>query len=124
MRLLGDFFKVNELKSFDKGFAAEVEINAAHSILKGHFPGNPVVPGVCMIEIVKEILEQKEERTFLLSETKNAKFLNILNPEVNPKVTVKCDIADTGDDFIRLRTVICDDEKVYLKLDALFTENR
>jgi len=34
----------------------KIELNFNHKIFKGHFPGSPILPGVCIIQIVKEVL--------------------------------------------------------------------
>ena len=43
--LLDDFFKIINLQQKENTFKAELEINAAHKIFEGHFPGQPVTPG-------------------------------------------------------------------------------
>jgi 3-hydroxymyristoyl/3-hydroxydecanoyl-(acyl carrier protein) dehydratase len=35
---------------------ATIRLNPDHAIFAGHFPGQPVVPGVCMLQIIKELL--------------------------------------------------------------------
>jgi 3-hydroxymyristoyl/3-hydroxydecanoyl-(acyl carrier protein) dehydratase len=39
-------------------FTAPLRIDAAHPALPGHFPGNPVVPGVVLLERVATALKQ------------------------------------------------------------------
>ena len=36
--------------------SAMIRLNPSHEIFKGHFPGNPILPGVCVVQILKEIL--------------------------------------------------------------------
>ena len=56
--LLNDFFTINDKVSSETEIWAELYINATHKIFEGHFPNQPVVPGVCMMQMIKEILEQ------------------------------------------------------------------
>ena len=37
---------------------AVLQINVDDPILKGHFPGHPVVPGASMLQVIKEVLEE------------------------------------------------------------------
>ena len=37
-------------------FNSIIELNPEHGIYKGHFPYVPVAPGVCLVQIIKEIL--------------------------------------------------------------------
>ena len=56
--LLNNFFELNNLIVSDDrtNAAAKATLNPKHPIFDGHFPESPVVPGVCMIQMIKEIL--------------------------------------------------------------------
>lgn len=81
--LLNDFFELTLLKAEDKLIKATILLNKEHSIYEGHFPGQPIVPGVCIIQMLKEILELSFSQKLLLSEAKQIKFLKMINPEEN-----------------------------------------
>jgi 3-hydroxyacyl-[acyl-carrier-protein] dehydratase len=65
---------------------ASLTIDPSHHIFSGHFPGQPVLPGVCMIQMVKEILSHHLNMTLFLTEASNIKFLAILDPGKNSRV--------------------------------------
>ena len=56
--LIKDLYKVNDLVTDKDRTIAQISIDRDHTIFKGHFPGNPVMPGVCMIQIIKELTEE------------------------------------------------------------------
>lgn len=56
-------------------------VAANHPALPGHFPGNPVVPGVVLLDEVVVALEQQLGRGVRLTAVPNAKFLSPLLPE-------------------------------------------
>ena len=58
--LLGNFFTIINKEITDNSATLLISINAAHPIFEGHFPGQPVVPGVCMIQMIKEMMESIE----------------------------------------------------------------
>ena len=59
-------------------FSAPLRIGADHPALPGHFPGNPVVPGVVLLRCVADALKQwRGERLHRF----DAKFLAPLLPE-------------------------------------------
>jgi 3-hydroxyacyl-[acyl-carrier-protein] dehydratase len=60
--LQGDFFIISKIETTEAEIKAELIINARHKIFEGHFPGQPVVPGVCMMQMVKEIIEKVTEK--------------------------------------------------------------
>lgn len=64
-------------------YIAEVQLDPDHEIFKGHFPEQPILPGVCLIEIVREILSEITHSSILLNQAQNIKFLKIVNPVEN-----------------------------------------
>ena len=96
--LLNDFFTINEKESSATEIWAEILINADHKIFEGHFPGQPVVPGVCMMQMIKEILEQVTGKKTNLAKAHEMKFLAIIDPVQNNNIsaTLKYSIAEEG----------------------------
>ena len=64
--LINDFFTISELTNSEDTIESKVQLNASHKIFDGHFPGNPVTPGVVQIQIVKELLEKALEKEYVL----------------------------------------------------------
>lgn len=58
-------------------FEAVQTISSAHPALPGHFPGNPVVPGVVILELVRQALVQWQPGC-RATELRNAKFTSPL----------------------------------------------
>ena len=79
---------------------ATIELNAGHDIFKGHFPGQPVVPGVCMLQIVKECLEQVLLRKVQLRQAGNIKFLTVLTPDAHQTVEVRVNFESSGNTIL------------------------
>jgi len=71
----------NTIKSDSETVSAQVELNANHAIFKGHFPLHPVLPGVAVIEMVKELLESHLRNKLLLQIVTRIKFAKLVNPE-------------------------------------------
>ena len=47
--MLENFYTLNQIESQGEGkYLCRITLNAAHPIFAGHFPDNPVTPGVCM----------------------------------------------------------------------------
>ena len=57
--LLNDFFFIQRVESGEKSLHAFLTIDRNHRIFNGHFPAVPIVPGVCMMQMMKEIMEQQ-----------------------------------------------------------------
>jgi 3-hydroxyacyl-[acyl-carrier-protein] dehydratase len=87
--LRDSLYVVEILEAFPEENKAKVVIrlNPSHSIFEGHFPGSPVLPGVCMIQITKELLFEIFSKKFVLSKAQTIKFQNPVNPHTNPLLT-------------------------------------
>jgi 3-hydroxyacyl-[acyl-carrier-protein] dehydratase len=99
MMLKDSFYKVLTITPQEEGLINNrLLIDKDHAILGGHFPGFPVVPGVCMMQIVKEQLESKLNRSLQLVSGGNIKFLSLINPVENAEieVVVKYSLAEDG----------------------------
>lgn len=62
-------------------------ISAQHSCLKGHFPNNPIVPGVVLLEKVEKLLHE-QLANWTITELKHVKFLNTVLPEERIKIVI------------------------------------
>lgn len=87
--LKDNFYTVLEYTQPQEGtISNRLLIDEKHTIFDGHFPGVPVVPGVCMVQMVKEQLEHKLNRSLQLVSGGNIKFLSLIDPVVNPEIEV------------------------------------
>lgn len=74
------------------GFMAEIELDPNHPLFKGHFPGNPILPGVCTVQIIRELLEQSVQKSLRMTKAGNIKYLGFVNPVNMPLLTFKLQI--------------------------------
>jgi 3-hydroxyacyl-[acyl-carrier-protein] dehydratase len=84
--LHNSFFAILKQEEAQGSIKALLSINKAHEILKGHFPGQPVVPGVCMMQMIKELVELHMNKDLSVKEADNMKFLAVIDPEKNNEV--------------------------------------
>lgn len=74
---------------------ARISFDRSHPIFDGHFPGHPVVPGVCMMQILKEVMEDHTTQKLQITNGDNMKFLAIINPDENKEVNVDISYTDS-----------------------------
>ena len=119
--LLEDFYKIDKIDTIDEGkYLASITLNKDHAIFKGHFPGNPVTPGVCMMQIIKEITESVLNETLTMVRTSNVKFTAIINPEVNSKLVLEIEISENEASEIKVKNTTRFDETIALKLSNTY----
>ncbi len=97
----------------------EIEINNKHAIFKGHFPDNPVMPGVCMMQIIKEITESVIGKKIFMEKCSNVKFLAIINPDKTSKLTLELQITKI-DSKVKVKNTTKFGDTVALKLSAQY----
>lgn len=99
MILLNDFYSIIQNEATPGVLKARIAINARHRILEGHFPGLPVVPGVCMLQIVRELMEVELKRELKISHADNMKFLSVINPQENSEVDASITYTEQGGQY-------------------------
>jgi 3-hydroxyacyl-[acyl-carrier-protein] dehydratase len=119
--LLKDFYTIISLENTaDSKYRALILINEKHEVFKGHFPGNPIMPGVCMMQIIKELTEQITESSLFLQSLSNVKFMALINPFQTPELRLELEISTTQDNLIKVKNVSYFDETVALKLSSVY----
>ncbi len=120
--LHGDFFNISNINI--RGFTvnATLQINAGHAIFGGHFPGQPVVPGVCMMQMIKEITEQVLEKKTNLVKATEMKFLTIINPQENKNIRASLQYALPGDGTIPVSATLFNEGVTYFKFKGIFQQ--
>ena len=117
-----DFYTINASHEEENATIYSVTINKGHAIFKGHFPGNPVTPGVVQMEVVKELMQVTLGKEMNLLSMGNCKFLAVLNPEETADVDITLNITETEDGNSKVKALIQQDETTFLKMSAVYIE--
>lgn len=117
--LLGHFFTILDTHSADK-HAVEIELDAEHPIYKGHFPGNPVMPGVCLTQMVKETVEHLIGKKLMMVTGDNLKFTAVLNPVVHSKVLITISLKDKENGLIQVDSIVSSGETNFFSFKGTF----
>jgi 3-hydroxyacyl-[acyl-carrier-protein] dehydratase len=64
-------------------------IASAHPSLPGHFPGNPIVPGVVLLDCIAGVLERDDDAR--LAQIRAVKFLAPLKPDEIAELRIERD---------------------------------
>lgn len=121
--LRDNFYTIVDLESNTNAIHAIIELNEKHPIFKGHFPGQPVVPGVCEMQIVKEILSSVLQKEIRLQKADDIKFLQMIDPALNTTLNVEIDYFINEEQNVDVRSVIYQDNEICFKLNGVFVFN-
>jgi 3-hydroxyacyl-[acyl-carrier-protein] dehydratase len=119
--VLHDFYKIlSEEKISDSKYVITILVNEKHDVFKGHFPGNPIMPGVCMIQIIKELTESITKSTLMIQTLSNVKFMALINPEATPELRLELDVVISEDNLVKVKNTTYFNDTVALKLSNTY----
>jgi 3-hydroxyacyl-[acyl-carrier-protein] dehydratase len=111
-------FKILSTEHSESSIITILAVDADSDILKGHFPGQPVVPGACMLQTVKEILEDTFNASLRLIKADNIKFLNMITPDsTDLSMSISYQLLDND---IKVIAELAGEAVVFMKLQASF----
>ncbi|MDB4926061.1 hypothetical protein [Mucilaginibacter sp.] len=112
-------FNIISLNHEENTVSAALEIHQHNEIFEGHFPDHPVVPGACMLQIVKEVLEKTFAKSLRLVKADNIKFLSLIEP--GNVSTLQLNLAyQLIDGEIKINAGLMAGEVVCMKLQGTF----
>jgi len=117
MILLNDFYFIVQQVPVIGSVQARIAINKSHKILEGHFPGQPIVPGVCMMQIILEIMELNTRKRVDLVAADTIKFLSLIDPVRNPEIEVSITYYEENGQFLITANLFAD-TVTFFKLKA------
>ncbi len=118
--LKDDFFTITAIQEEDNSIKAFLELNAKHKIFDGHFPGQPVVPGACMLQMLKEILEEIIGKKLQLTKAHDLKFLAMINPNEHKRSEMQITYNIEKDGMINVSAKLLTETIICFKFSGLF----
>jgi 3-hydroxyacyl-[acyl-carrier-protein] dehydratase len=118
--LRDSFYHINSANIVANTVVSEIRFNTDHAIFQGHFPGQPVVPGVCMMQIVKDFAEDIVEFKLTLKEGDNIKFLSVIDPNVNNVVQVAVKTKIDGD-HVSATASLSNEQQIFFKFEGTYS---
>ena len=106
MALLEDFYSLNAL-SFEG---------------ESCFPKFKVTPGVVMLQIVKNVLEQELHCKLQLQQASQVKFLNVVEPDKNSELNFEVSLTSEAEKISTKTLVSFPNGVVVLKCNAIFVK--
>lgn len=127
MKLKNNLYKIISKEEVNSIFNYTVELNPSCVIYQAHFPGEPITPGVCIVQIGKEVIEDllleqsSVSRRLEIIKAKNIKFLSVISPNETPILTYQVRKLGYSDDNMTIETqiVVNSDDKSMAKISLL-----
>lgn len=98
-----------------------IQVNKNHSIFEGHFPGMPILPGVCIMQMVKDSLNRFLDGDYQLKTASVVKFLVPVEREKHSSLRMEIDWSESEVGVKISATSFLEDETAHFKLKGEYT---
>jgi 3-hydroxyacyl-[acyl-carrier-protein] dehydratase len=94
--LKDSLYKLSALNLQPGIIEAELDLDPACVIFNGHFPGQPILPGACILQMLKEVLENGTGLVIFLKKSTSIKFMAMVDPALSKslKLTISYSKVD------------------------------
>lgn len=119
MQLLDSLYHIESEDAAAGKATYGIALDAGHAIYAGHFPGNPITPGVVILQIISELAERALGRPLQVKEFVNVKYLSVLSPVEHPRATVELQLTEAGSE-VKAKAAITADGTPMSKVSVIY----
>lgn len=114
MKLEGYYYTLLNVEYQADAAIYHVSLRPDCGIYRGHFPGNPVCPGVCNMQMIKECVENMTGKRLFASSVKQCRLTAVATPDVCSRLDVKISIQSADYTHYAVKASISDERCVYM----------
>lgn len=118
--LKDSLYSIKNIAEENNTIIAQVALDADHEIFKGHFPGQPVLPGACMLQMTKELVEVFFEKKLQLKKADDIRFSAMVVPAESPVLEFQVQYKKENNSIQTNTKIVKQDATVCCKIKALF----
>jgi 3-hydroxyacyl-[acyl-carrier-protein] dehydratase len=96
----------------------EISLNADCEVYRGHFPNEPISPGVCNIQMIKECAELVVCKPLIMNNLQQCRLTTLVTPLEHPNVEVRLQLTETENETFKLHATLGKGEDIYLEMIA------
>lgn len=104
------------------GNATAITMCADHPVYQGHFPGNPITPGVMTLKMIRECVEAIEKKPLHYATIKNCRFAAVIRP--GDRLVLSTETTPNGNTITVKATLTDTDNATRLQLEAELRQNQ
>lgn len=114
MLLQNTYYEITDAGTDSREGVFRIRLLPGCEVYRGHFPGHPVCPGVCNIEMIKECAMLLTGRKLFISTIRQCRLTAVASPSICPEVDVTVGIRPVEEGFV-VSARISDKEKTYME---------
>ncbi len=113
---LNDLYTFSEIRQLPDGnFETGIELNPGHRVFMGHFPGQPILPGVCILEMLKDVVKKYTGKEMKISQASSIKYLKVVDPTKDTFLKMQIGIKEEADSMLVSATSFTSDGSPHFK---------
>ena len=92
--LLNKYFTIASHQHQANSHLFELDLLPDCEVYQGHFPGNPVSPGVCSLQMIKECAESILGKPLFLSHINQCRYTALITPSECPQIQLQLSLSE------------------------------
>ncbi len=120
MLLENKYYQITDRKTDGQDTIFHIAVLPDCEVYRGHFPGDPVCPGVCNIETIKECAMLLTGKRLFISQIKQCRLTAVATPASCPQLELRMNALPTGQGFI-VTASLSDINKTYMEFKGEMT---
>ncbi len=89
-----DGYSLDNLQVAGNRIQAQVTVDSQSPWFQGHFPGNPVLPGVAQLIVVSQLIRYVHGNNIFIAGIRNVRFKRIVRPDTSLRVMIETSRKD------------------------------
>ncbi len=114
------YYQIISVQSGELSATFHIAILPDCDVYRGHFPGNPVCPGVCNIETLRECVSKLLHKKVRISTIKQCRLTAVATPTTCSELDVKVEVTPVGENYT-VTASIFDGGKTYMEFKGDMT---
>lgn len=102
--LENSYFSIIGSQTTDEATHFTIHLLPEHPVYQGHFPDNPVSPGVCNLQMIKECAQHVAGRSLTFDNISQYRLLQVLSPNTHTAIDINLSVSTDATGFVILAT--------------------
>lgn len=113
MKLENNYYELISMHSDGMSGVFNLVLRPDCEVYRGHFPGNPVCPGVCNIQTIKECAERLAGKRLHIGSIRRCRLTSVATPSTCPEIAVKINLQPNETGY-GITATISDAKRTYM----------
>lgn len=107
-----DYYTVTSKGKLEGKLIYKVSLHPEASVYDGHFPGNPVSPGVCNVQMITECASDAAGQALQIQAISKCRFLSVVTPEKSRELWIGLELGEPVNGKYTVAARINDGDKI------------